>query len=596
VTLVNRSNCVERIGRPARMMNPSSLRDRLMGPQTILLATLLIVVMKTSGIGEIIPANRMIPWSRAIVGVPKGIPGRTTIFADVTKRPYNADNTGASDASAAIQAAINACPANQVVYIPAGTYKVGGLRFQPAQNNITLRGAGESTVLVSTQSGGQSLILVGGDTDEQAPISITSPPAQGGTQMTLSSASGLGVGWIGYINENNDNTLVWDGGGHEGVMQQVVRITAIKGDVISFAPASYLNWNSSLSPRFHHMAGYQVQGIGLENFTIDSSNAKSTSVISFDQCYGCWLSGIKSVKASNFHFWAVQSLQCEIRECTAWDSQRHSANGGGVVLQAKCSGFLVEDNIIYRTFPGVQVNSGSGGNVFSYNYMRDNYTDSKLMGASYECCHYPHCMMDLYEGNVGSQFQHDGWGGSGSHMTLFRNYFYGTNEEGLTQASKCIDIGRWGQYFNVVGNVLGTEGVSAEYSETTPNYPYTTAVIYRLGYPNGGNNYYTSGLFVPPSTDYAAALDTRVQSTILRHGNYDYVTKSTVWDPSISDQTLPASLYLTSKPAWFGNLGWPPIGPDKTPMAGTIPAEARFLGMNYNSMLSAPTGLRVSSP
>ncbi|HZL73087.1 MAG TPA: hypothetical protein VFC86_11535, partial [Planctomycetota bacterium] len=49
------------------------------------------------------------------------------------------------------------------------------------------------------------------------------------------------------------------------------------------------------------------------------------------------------------------------------------------------------------------------------------------------------------------------------------------------------------------------------------------------------------------------------------------------WDPAIADQKLPDSLYLASKPAFFGRLAWPPIGPDRKPMAGAIPARDRWL-------------------
>jgi hypothetical protein len=74
------------------------------------------------------------------------------------------------------------------------------------------------------------------------------------------------------------------------------------------------------------------------------------------------------------------------------------------------------------------------------------------------------------------------------------------------------------------------------------------------------------------------ALDLKVQATLERHGNFDYVTNSTVWDANISNQNLPASLYLSSEPAWFGNLAWPPFGPSTsanptTPLTGLLPAE-----------------------
>ena len=119
----------------------------------------------------------------------------------------------------------------------------------------------------------------------------------------------------------------------------------------------------------------------------------------------------------------------------------------------------------------------------------------------------------------------------------------------------------------------------------TPDYIIPT--IYRLGYPFTANNSYTDGQ--PPAGaalengKYDAygkcGLDPKVKATLLRHGNYDYMTRSTIWDPSIADHNLPASMYLTSKPSWFGDLPWPPIGPDVPGLVNTIPAQVRFESM-----------------
>ena len=49
---------------------------------------------------------------------------RLELTAAVTKPPYNADNTGASDASAAINKALADCPAEEVVYLPGGKYRL----------------------------------------------------------------------------------------------------------------------------------------------------------------------------------------------------------------------------------------------------------------------------------------------------------------------------------------------------------------------------------------------------------------------------------------------------------------------------------------
>jgi len=39
---------------------------------------------------------------------------------------------------------------------------------------------------------------------------------------------------------------------------------------------------------------------------------------------------------------------------------------------------------------------------------------------------------------------------------------------------------------------------------------------------------------------------------------------------------LPASLFLTSKPVFFGSLDWPAFGPEKINSGNKIPAQLRF--------------------
>jgi hypothetical protein len=107
---------------------------------------------------NIIPADRLPPpgtWESA--GVEGGIPERSTVCADVTKAPYGADPTGATSAVSAIQSAIDACPENQVVFVPAGSYLIDA-RIQ-IKKPISLRGAGATTIFQVTAN---SAILIGG--------------------------------------------------------------------------------------------------------------------------------------------------------------------------------------------------------------------------------------------------------------------------------------------------------------------------------------------------------------------------------------------------------------------------------------------------
>src|SRR5437879_12056564 len=76
----------------------------------------------------ILDPSRAIDWSHA--GIPGGIPNRTTICASI--------DPGSS--AAQIDAAITACPADQVVFLSAGTFTLSaGLNMK---SDVTLRGAG----------------------------------------------------------------------------------------------------------------------------------------------------------------------------------------------------------------------------------------------------------------------------------------------------------------------------------------------------------------------------------------------------------------------------------------------------------------------
>jgi hypothetical protein len=68
-----------------------------------------------------------------------------------------------------------------------------------------------------------------------------------------------------------------------------------------------------------------------------------------------------------------------------------------------------------------------------------------------------------------------------------------------------------------------------------------------------------------------------------RHGNYDYVTHSVNWDSRNPVHKLPASLYLSRKPAFFGSSPWPwvePTASSESARLGVLPAKTRFDGIH----------------
>ena len=78
-------------------------------------------------------ANRLIILAIGCIGI-IGFSGSAQVatinfpancgVVDVTKAPYNADNTGQTDATAALQAALDANKKYMVIYLPNGTYKI----------------------------------------------------------------------------------------------------------------------------------------------------------------------------------------------------------------------------------------------------------------------------------------------------------------------------------------------------------------------------------------------------------------------------------------------------------------------------------------
>jgi hypothetical protein len=172
--------------------------------------------------------------------------------------------------------------------------------------------------------------------------------------------------------------------------------------------------------------------------------------------------------------------------------------------------------------------------------------------------------MNLWEGNIAYKAEADIIHGSSSHNTIFRSQSKGWQSETITTRNNAIEIAAKNTYMNVVGSVLGTPGKSNRY-EVLPGQPYddwSDSVIWALGVGSGVD-------------------DPNVAATLLRHGNYDYVTNSVVWDAAIADHDLPDSLYLSKRPEWWcQETPWPPIGPDVAGYHQDIPAKRRFEGLS----------------
>ena len=574
-------------------------------PLKTAIACLLMVLASDPVWAEIIPPDRLCDWTPGVnVGVPGGIPHRTVIGSTVDGAVYG---TGAVDASAALGAAIDTCPAGQVVFIPAGTYRLDRRIYRPQARNITIRGAGMGQTILKATSKTQVLLLGTADWPRAtAGLAIIAGATKGSTVLTVADTASITVGKLVRIEQDDLPYVISNVAPTKShkLLSAMFRVTAKTATTVSVMPPLPVAFTRS--PTLVQYGVPPVTNTGVEDLTIDCNSIAWTG-LEFDQAWGCWIKNVEITRSTGRQMFLICFVNGEIRHNYTHDVVGGGPNHEGIDLYQDGSFNLIEDNIAYNGgFPGIILGDSKGGcsgNVIAYNFAYAANTGvSTMAGMDISVSHGPHNLMNLVEGNITECLGSDGYFGSSSHITLARNWFTATHPT-ATENLIAVNIGRWNNYFNLVGNVLGTSSFSAagQFQPETP-FSYTTPVIYKLGFPNMGNNGFskTWGPTTPPDYTTQAAnqpggdshgtggkalqeLDLNVKNTLLRHGNYDYLNHSIAWAAAITDQAIPNSYFRSSKPAWFGNLAWPPFDPANPPGAFNesnicrIPAGYRYV-------------------
>lgn len=547
----------------------------------------LVLLGSASAFGEIIPTDRRITW-QGNVGVPGGIPHRTTVFASATDAPYSAVGDGVNDDTAELQALLDACPSNQVAYIPSGNYKITSRLT--IKNGYTVRGAGTSTVIVATNMSTDQVFRFSTETNYEFPWyptpsierDVTAGYEKGSTTVTLNSVAGFSVGDYFMIDTLNDTNFVsatgnegtagWNSRG-EGArsLKQIVEITAINGSDVTFTPPLFLSYTNT--PKAIPFAMTRKYA-GIEDLKLSVMNDGSSDA-NFEMWGAayCWLKNIESDYADGDHVNMANSFRCEIRDSYFHDGFSHGpgSTDDTIKLIAGTTGTLIENNILRRMHVGIMMWGGGGGHVFGYNYMTNQFSSSCATCVAIDIdYHGAHPVAVLVEGNILNCFMQDGVWGTASHGTLLRNFITGQNygngptsgrsaeDSSWTKqyvAARAINLAGYGnsKYFNIVGNRLGVS--------TMGNYPSFNPV-YMQSWPTNRNWDHEGSLislgFANGSDDGDNPNDnTHPYDTLLNHGNWDVVSGGLRWDAGIADQDIPTSYYLTEKPDFFGALEWP---------------------------------------
>jgi hypothetical protein len=568
------------------------------------------------------PANcRQIPW---LAGSDLWNGGSLPNYTSVTCSPLFGDGT--TNDAARLQTCINNASANTAVYVPAGSYYINGtVRLK---SNVVLRGAkpaglpwlptgdvtattfllGASGAFTTASGSGVSPAVSYGCNPASTcvPYHLSGSPKKGDTTVTVSSGS-VSVGQFIAITSDDDPSLVnstgddgfckWCGmnNGYQ-TMQQIVKVTAVNGSVLTLERPLYYTLYTNPSWRIVTMATTKA---GFENFRVNATgDIGANQIINFDGCSYCWVKGVETYdtgsSSGSAHVEFDYSYGGEVRDSYLHEG-RSSASGAnyGVYFQFVNSDHKVENNIMRHNRHSIVYQGGGSGTAVLYNYIDDNYTDDLTYLGSARTAHGAHPFMNLFEGNVISHIAADNFWGTSSHFVFFRNWLWG-DETGTgvpsfppAEGYQAIDVYDLNTYYSFVGNVLGNGTLNG-----TANHAKWASATVR------GDNAYAARTS-PMVYSYGAASGSipSPSTTSINHGNYDYKTAGVAYWEGGSNHTLKNSMYYTSKPAFFGTCAWPVAGPDLTPLTNTLPAQARYGGSaacSTGSTLAPPTSLTLS--
>ncbi len=488
------------------------------------------VVFSTSfAFSQTLPANRVVDWSQA--GVQGGIPQVTTVYNVLTTTPALVAD-GITDNFANFQALINnttTYPSPCVFYFPAGSYVFKNMIILKAGRVI--RGASHSTTLFNFKLGtiNAPCFKISSSTSGTY-TNVTAGSAKESTSITVADGSLFQTGGWAEIRQSNDSSVMgttnpvdWDTSWAAESVGQLFKVTVIAGNVLTIDRPLRFSFYAPSHGTLRAKTWQAIEKVGFENFNIKRGNNLSTSGaynFQFKYAANCWIQNIESDSTLSAHVSIEQSTNMEVRDSYFHRSYGYggSGQGYGVVLDYHTGNVLVENNLFRRLRVAMLIQSGASGNVFGYNCSVDPVWD--LAGIPHDLNlhgHFP--FMNLFEGNIFQRISNSGyWGPSGPGNTFFRN-----------RSEQC--------------DMVNMDNSNSQ-------------------------NYIGNELPGTLKFDIVSGTD------LIIHGNNLGGTVS--YDPAYST-TLANSMYLTSKPAFFGSMSWPSIGTPCVISSGINPAKQRNL-------------------
>jgi len=151
------------------------------------------------------------PYATSWSQVKNPIPERTVVHATINAKDFN---FGETSAVAAINAAIVACPDNQVVMLGPGRFLID-TPINMKRSNITLRGSGPGVTVLYKQrtTGSQHVVLIGSDlynrTVESTSVNLTKDGIAGEYSIEVANPIGIAAGMHLKLDADEWSSAQW---------------------------------------------------------------------------------------------------------------------------------------------------------------------------------------------------------------------------------------------------------------------------------------------------------------------------------------------------------------------------------------------------
>jgi hypothetical protein len=477
---------------------------------------------------------------------------------------YGADASGATDSTAAIQAAIDAAAAagGGVVYLPPGEFRVApqgddSFALRIASSNVVLRGAGTGeTFLLNTshEMRGKAVIQISPlSSSTGSAVSISADLPGPTRQIPVANAAAFAPGdfvrmqWTfteEWIAEHNQQTF-WNANARPAdarYYREVMATNPTEGWIEVDVPTRYAMWVRD-DARVYRQTGF-ISEVGVEDLSIGNLQHPGTGfaendytdptkaaydthaswLIRMSYLRDSWISNVHSFRAasntSTAHMLSngislVNCLRITVRDSQMRRAQYGGGGGNGYMFRVQHSNeCLIADSVAEFSRHGFVIShAGTSGNVFLRCEDRETARATGNTGSYNTSGSGSDHHMHFSHSNLFDQCHvHD------SFFTAHHRQRFGTVPHALTSAH--------GVYWNTTGS--GTRGGSIVRSEQG-RYGYvigTSGSRSTASNPTGGGTAPADhlegiglGATLEPASLYFDQLELRLQPMVIYHAN-----------------------------------------------------------------------------